>query len=96
MMKLVPILLLSVVPGLNLAAGDTLPTARERPYESPVQVQVNITRPDFDGRAITLAAGGDLQAAIDAANPGDVIELEPGAVFTGTFTLPLKDNPDAG
>src|SRR5262245_64769539 len=39
---------------------------------------------------ISVAAGGDLQAAINAAKPGDVIALAPGATFTGNFVLPNK------
>src|SRR5690242_12773143 len=38
----------------------------------------------------SVAAGGDLQAAIDAAQPGDVIELQAGATFLGNFVLPVK------
>jgi hypothetical protein len=38
---------------------------------------------------IQVAAGGDLQAALNAARPGDTILLEPGAVFTGNFKLPV-------
>src|SRR5262249_12420874 len=36
-------------------------------------------------------AGGDLQAALNAAQPGDTILLQAGATFTGNFTLPAKD-----
>jgi hypothetical protein len=71
------------------------PAANEDPFASPVRVQVDTTRPEFDGQVIAVEAGDDLQAAIDAASPGDVIELEPGAVFTGAFVLPVKDNPDS-
>ena len=39
---------------------------------------------------ISVAAGGDLQAAINAVKPGDTILLAAGAVFTGNFTLPAK------
>jgi len=39
---------------------------------------------------IAVAAGGDLQAAINAAQPGDTITLPPGAVFNGPYTLPAK------
>ena len=38
----------------------------------------------------TVAAGGDLQAAIAAAQPGDVIALAAGATFVGNFVLPNK------
>jgi hypothetical protein len=40
--------------------------------------------------AIRVGAGGDLQAALDRARPGDVIELASGASFTGNFVLPAK------
>jgi hypothetical protein len=36
---------------------------------------------------ITVPAGGDLQAAIGSAQPGDTIVLAPGAVYVGSFTL---------
>jgi hypothetical protein len=40
---------------------------------------------------IKVAAGGDLQAALASAKPGDTVELPAGATFIGTFTLPKKD-----
>jgi hypothetical protein len=45
-----------------------------------------------DGAAatITVPAGGDLQAALTAARPGDTIRLEAGATFVGNFVLPPK------
>jgi hypothetical protein len=39
---------------------------------------------------ITVPAGGDLQAAIDRAKAGDTITLEPGATYTGNFSLKVK------
>ena len=39
---------------------------------------------------ITVGAGGNLQAAIDAAKPGDTIVLQAGATFTGPFRLRAK------
>jgi hypothetical protein len=42
------------------------------------------------GRRISVAAGGNVQAALDAARPGDVITLEAGATFEGPFRLPRK------
>jgi hypothetical protein len=46
--------------------------------------------PAAGGKVIPVAANGDLQAAIDAAQPGDVIELARGATYSGHFTLPNK------
>ena len=42
------------------------------------------------GRTIRVAAGGDLQAALNSALPGDVVALAPGATFVGGFVLPAK------
>jgi hypothetical protein len=39
---------------------------------------------------LAVPAGGNLQAAIDAARPGDTITLAPGATYVGNFTLPAK------
>ena len=41
-----------------------------------------------------VPAGGDLQAAINAARPGDTIELAPGATYVGNFTLPVKEGAE--
>lgn len=38
---------------------------------------------------ITVPAGGDLQAAITAARPGDTILLAAGATYVGNFKLPV-------
>jgi len=42
------------------------------------------------GKSINVAAGGDVQAAIDRARPGDVVMLQAGVTFTGNFRLPDK------
>jgi hypothetical protein len=42
------------------------------------------------GRNVRVRSGGDLQAALNAAKPGDVLLLPPGSVWTGNFTLPRK------
>lgn len=42
------------------------------------------------GKTIDVPAGKSLQAALDAAEPGDTISLQAGAVYMGPFTLPDK------
>jgi hypothetical protein len=51
---------------------------------------VDVTMPVQSGRIIAVSAGGDVQAALNAAVPGDTVTLAAGATYTGTFTLPLK------
>jgi len=46
------------------------------------------------GRTIAVPAGGDFQAALKTAQPGDVITLAAGATFTGNFTLPQKSGTE--
>src|SRR2546425_9266246 len=57
-----------------------------------VLVASTLVNPDPDASVATVfvSAGGDLQAAINRATPGDQILLPPGATFTGPFTLPRK------
>src|SRR5512146_2029926 len=40
---------------------------------------------------ISVPAGGNLQQAINLAQPGDTILLAAGATFTGNFVLPAKN-----
>jgi len=68
-----------VVNGVVLAA--TLPTA-------PKTFDTTYAAPS--GATLNVAAGGDLRAALDKAQPGDTIVLQAGATFTGPFTLPNK------
>ena len=56
----------------------------------PPRVYLDTTYTPPKGRPIEVKAGGDFQAALDRAKPGDVITLEAGATFTGNFTLPNK------
>jgi hypothetical protein len=53
-----------------------------------------VSPPQRDGSILRLDRNGDLQAAIDQAQPGDTIVLEAGAVYTGPFTLPVKSGSD--
>ncbi|HEY7288071.1 MAG TPA: carbohydrate-binding protein [Vicinamibacterales bacterium] len=48
------------------------------------------TPPTSTGHTVTVPAGGDLQGAIDASQPGDTILLIPGATYKGIFKLPVK------
>ena len=65
------------------AVGATAPP-------QPPQSYVDTTYTPPAGLVHTVNAGGNLQAALDAALPGDIINLQAGATFTGPFTLPLK------
>jgi hypothetical protein len=47
--------------------------------------------PAITGRLVMVREGGDLQAAIDGASPGDVIAIDPDAIFVGPFVLPEKE-----
>src|SRR5215831_1129491 len=58
------------------------------------RVFIDTTYAPPTGRTIAVPAGGDFQAAIDQAQPGDVITLQAGATYTGNFTLPAKTGND--
>lgn len=49
---------------------------------------------EINGATIYVKQGGDFQAAINRAKPGDTISLQAGATFKGAFKLPNKPNSE--
>jgi Bacterial Ig-like domain (group 2)/Right handed beta helix region len=71
--------------GSSVAHGDTTAGAA-------IQPQLYATAmPAVTGKTITVPSNGDLQAALDAAQPGDVVQLTPGATYSGNFVLRNKN-----
>ena len=66
-------------------ASTSAPALPELP-----RVYLNTTYQAPTGRVISVAAGGNLQNAINSAACGDEIQLARGAVFTGAFVLPAR------
>ena len=65
----------------RVALGAALPVA-------PQTFDTTYSPPS--GATITVAAGGNLQAALNSAQLGTTIVLQAGATYTGPFTLPAK------
>jgi len=79
----------------TLGALLVLIASAASPAEGPAVAQqpsavVDTAAVEPSGRTIAVPGDGDLQAALDAARPGDVVTLEPGGVYRGPFTLPKK------
>jgi hypothetical protein len=55
-----------------------------------IGVSISTAAPAAAQTVIDVRPGGDLQAALNIARPGDTIALAPGAVYVGNFTLPAK------
>src|SRR5207245_3306926 len=51
------------------------------------RASVDTSWPVSTGRTLAVAAGGDVQDAIDRAAPGDVVTLQAGAGFRGPVKL---------
>lgn len=73
---------------INVTAPVSTATVAAPP-ELP-RVYLNTAMPTVTGTSIVVPAGGDLQAAINQAVPGDEIVLQAGATYTGSFYLPVK------
>ena len=66
------------------------------PAELPrVYVQSAMADSPAPGSVISVAKGGDFQQALNSAQCGDTIELQAGAVFVGSFTVPALACDDA-
>jgi hypothetical protein len=82
-------------PAVLLVLGAALlvpasPRAQSSTLPEPPRLSVDTTYTAPSGRTLAVGAGGNFQAALNAAQPGDVITLEAGATFVGPFTLPHK------
>lgn len=91
----------TTAPSVDTTPGEPEPVPAPAPLPSVTGSVAELPRVYLDtrysaptGRVISVPAGGSLQAAIDNAARGDVIELPAGATFTGNFLLPPK--PGAG
>ncbi|NUO36994.1 MAG: hypothetical protein HOQ31_00160 [Gemmatimonadaceae bacterium] len=84
---------ITVQPAGTPATPPVTPPVSTAPSPATLPAMFDTPMPDAPaagGAVIPVSATDDLQAAIDRANPGDVIELAPGAVFTGNYTLRNK------
>ena len=51
---------------------------------------MSVTAFHAEGATVSVRRGDSLQAALNAAQPGDTLMLEAGATFVGNFVLPVK------
>lgn len=87
-MNLRDILIVLCAAAVALSAWPAAAGDMRQPEPPRLTVDTSYTPPR--GKTLTVPRGGDLQGALDAANSGDTILLEAGAVFTGPFRLPVK------
>ncbi len=80
-------------PRNNTASINMAYSGFAGPAELP-RVYMDTTMPVQSGQIINVSSGGNLQTAIDNAQPGDTIVLQAGAVYTGSFVLRNKSNPN--
>jgi hypothetical protein len=84
----IPILLLTVTLTTASFGGNSFDGPAELPRVTVPSAMSNTPAP---GPVITVAAGGDLQSALNNAVCGDTIELQAGATFSGQFVVPAKN-----
>lgn len=87
-------------PAIGAIEFETsIPANDITPPTLPNTASIETCFPDTTGyKVITVGPIGrdfsDLQAAIDAADPGTIIKLDAGAEFKGSFSLPNKQGND--
>ena len=70
----------------GLAAGD----GPQPPALPKIFLETGVAATPVSGKTIEVGPGGDFQAALDKAQPGDEVVLQAGAAYTGNFILPAK------
>jgi len=83
----------AVIGAVLVVASIELEPAQSRDTSgAPERPRVEVEIPDITaaGRTVHVPANGDLQMALDKANAGDRITLEPGATYRGPFRLRRK------
>src|SRR5262249_47683510 len=78
---------------INIAGITAALTTSKPPATQPPPTQPPSSPPpasNSTGNVKYVNAGADLQAAINAAVPGDTLMLAPGASYVGNFVLPNK------
>src|ERR1019366_9451381 len=66
----------------------------QMPVAAPPQVYLDTTwNPPTGGRTWKAHTAAEFQSALDSSSPGDVIVLDSGASYLGSFTVPAKNNP---
>ncbi len=84
--------LVLLVPILSLCLFAQAPTGYDGPAQLPVAtVASSMTDTPAPGSVISVNAGDDLQAALNAAQCGNTIQLQAGATFTGIFKFPARN-----
>jgi hypothetical protein len=79
-------------PAIRNAETPAIAVQRAEANRPPARPRSLVEVPPFKvtGRTIRVPAGGDLQAALDTAQGGDLITLEPKATYRGPFQLRRK------
>ncbi|MDX2039945.1 MAG: hypothetical protein SF097_01795 [Acidobacteriota bacterium] len=95
MIRLLTLLLLVFVAGWLVAGSFRHEASKAATLSAPATPELPRITLNTDyvlptGKVIPVNAGGDFQAALNRALPGDVISLKAGAVFKGNFILPPK------
>src|ERR1700754_2698049 len=80
-----------LVDGSRLLSLNPIVAAQASSEPELPRVYLDSTYPASPGATLNVAAGGNLQAALNQAQPGDQIVLQAGAGFPGKYTLAGKN-----
>ena len=74
-------------PAADEPAANDYAAADVAPVEATDVAEVDVYEIEIEPATFGDLTGAEVQALIDAANPGEVISFDPGAVITGSFTI---------
>jgi len=95
------VVLLLLLAGHVSALQTSLPSnSSDKNFDGPAElpreyVKSSLRDTPAPGKTLAVHAGQNLQEVLNRASCGDTVELEAGAVFTGSFVMPDKKCDDA-
>src|ERR1022692_519955 len=95
----IALLFFTLVPFSRAASSDQSSVSGGKNFDGPAELPREYVRSSLKdtpagGKVWTVLAGQSLEKALQSASCGDIVQLQPGATFSGKVVVPAKNCDD--